>query len=124
MLWYCANDLHKVTTIVNIAQITKSSCILIEQVSDPTLPNFKREMLGLLFDEPILVNDARYMPYSKNKKRIIIKDDILCRQYYNDLGEISQLQVLLPGQLLKVLLLSLHGTAGKHPGISKMIQEN
>ena len=56
-------------------------------------------------------------------KRIIIKDDILCRQYYNDLGEVSHLQVLLPGQLLKVSLQSLHGTAGKHPGISKMMQE-
>ena len=29
----------------------------------------------------------------------------------------------MPGQLLKVLLQSLHGTAGKHPGISKMMQE-
>ena len=57
------------------------------------------------------------------KKRIIIKDDILYRQYYNDIGEVSHLQVLLPGQLLKVLLQSLHGTAGKHPGISKMMQE-
>ena len=63
------------------------------------------------------------MHYSRNKKRIIIKDDILCRQYYNDLGEVSHLQVLLPGQLLKVLLQSLHGTAGKHPGISEMKQE-
>ena len=71
----------------------------------------------------MLINDARYMQYSRNKKRIIIKDDILCRQYYNDLNEVSHLQVLLPGQLLKVLLQSLHGTAGKHPGISKMMQE-
>ena len=80
-------------------------------------------MLGLPFDEQILLNDARYMHYSRNKKRIIIKDDILYRQYYNDIGEVSHLQVLLPGQLLKVLLQSLHGTAGKHPGISKMMQE-
>ena len=29
----------------------------------------------------------------------------------------------MPGQLLKVLLQSLHGTAGKHPGISKVMQE-
>ena len=81
-------------------------------------------MLGLPFDEQILLNDARYMQYSRNKKRIIIKDDILYRQYYNDIGEVSHLQVLLPGQLLKVFLQSLHGTAGKHPGISKMMQEN
>ena len=58
-------------------------------------------MLGLPFDEKILLNNARYMHYSRNKKRIIIKDDILYRQYYDDLGAITQLQVLLPGQLLK-----------------------
>ena len=29
----------------------------------------------------------------------------------------------MPAQLLKVLLQSLHGTAGKHPGTSKMMQE-
>ena len=123
MSCYYANDLHKDTTIVNIAQLTKPSRILIEQDSDPTLLNFKREMLGLPFDEQILLNDARYMHYSRNKKRIIIKDDILYRQYYNDIGRVSHLQVLLPGQLLEVLLQSLHGTAGKHPGIAKMMQE-
>ena len=80
-------------------------------------------MLGLPFDEQTLLNDARYMHYSRNKKRIIIKEDILYRQYYNDIGEVSHLQVLLPRQLLKVLLQSVHGTAGKYPGISKMMQE-
>ena len=45
--------------------------------------------LGLQFDEQLLINDARYMHCSRNKKRIIIKDDILCRQYYIDLGEVS-----------------------------------
>ena len=69
-----------------MAQLTKQSRILIEQDSDPTLLKFKREMLGLPFDEQILLNDARYMQYSGNKKRIIIKDDILYRQYYNDIG--------------------------------------
>ena len=108
---------------MNIAQLTKPSGILIEQDSDPTLLNFKRKMLGLPFDQQILLNDARYMHYSRNRKRRIIKDDILYRQYYNYFGEVSHLQVLLPGHLLKVLLQSLHGTAGKHPGISKMMQE-
>ena len=120
---YYANDLHKDTTIVNIAQSTKPSRILIEQESDPTLLNFKREMLGIPFDEQILLNDARQMHFSRNKKRIIIKDEILCRQYYNDIGEVSHLQVLSPEQLLKVLLQSLHGTAGKQSGISKTMQE-
>ena len=65
---YYANDLHKDTTIVNIAQLTTPSRILIEQDSDPTLLNFKHEMLGLPFDEQNLINDARYMHYSRNKK--------------------------------------------------------
>ena len=123
MACHYANDLHKDATIVNIAQLTKPSRIVIEQNSDPTLLNFKREMLGLLFDEQILLKDACYMQYSRNKKRIIIKDDILCRQYYNNLGEVSHLQVSLPGKIFRVLQQSLHATAGKHPGISEMMQE-
>ena len=86
-----ANDLKTDTTIVNIAQLTKPSRILNEQDSDPTLLILKREKLGLPFDEQILLNDARYMHYSRNKKRIIIKDDILYRQYHNDLGEVNHL---------------------------------
>ena len=82
---FYANELHKDTTIVHRAQLTKPSRVLIEQDSCPTVLNFKREMLRP-FDEQILLNDARYMQYSRNKKRIIVKDDILCRQYYNDLG--------------------------------------
>ena len=65
---------------MNIAQLTKPSRILIEQGSHPTLLNFKREMLGLPFDEQILLNGARYMHYSRNKRLIIIKDGILYRQ--------------------------------------------
>ena len=123
--WYYTNDLHRDTTILNIAQLTKPSHILIEQDSDPTLLifNFKRESLGLPIDEKTLLNDARYMHYSRNKKRLIIKDEILYRQHYSDLGQVSHLLVLLPGQLLKVLLQSLHGTISKHPGFPKVMQE-
>ena len=76
---YYANDLHKDTKIVNIAQLTKPSRILIEQDSQPILLSLTGEMLGLPFDELILLNDARYMHYSRNMKRNIIKDDTLCR---------------------------------------------
>ena len=101
-----ANDLHKDTTFANLAQLAKPSRIIMAQDSDPTLLNFKREILRLPFDEKFLINDARYMHFSRNKKSIIIKDDILCRQYYNYLGEVSHSRVLLPGQLIKVLLQS------------------
>ena len=91
---YYVNDLHKDTTIVNIAQLTKSSRILMEQDSDPTLPNLKRKTLDLPFEEQILINDTRYMRYSRNRKPIINQKDILCRKNYNDLGNFSHLQVL------------------------------
>ena len=58
---YYSNDLNKDTTIVNIAQLTKPSRLLIEQDSGPTLLNFKREMLELPFDEQNLLIDTRYM---------------------------------------------------------------
>ena len=77
---YYANDLHKDTTIVNIAQLTKPSGILIEQDSDPTFLNFKRDMFNLLFEEQVLINDTRYMHYPGNQKSIIVKDDKLRRQ--------------------------------------------
>ena len=47
---------------------------------NPTIINFKPQLLSLPFDEQNLNNDARYMQYSRNLKRIIIKDDTLCRQ--------------------------------------------
>ena len=121
--WYYANDLHKDTKLVNIAQLTKPSRILIEQDSDPTILIFKRELLRFSLDKPIFLNDARCMHYCRNKKRKITKEDILCRQYYNNLGEVSHSQIFLLGQSLKVLPQSLHGTAGKHPSISKMMRE-
>ena len=69
---FYAKDLHKDTTIVNKAQLTKLSRILIEQDSDRTLLNFKPEMLGSPIDEQLLINDAGFLHCSRNKKRIII----------------------------------------------------
>ena len=53
MSYYYLNDLHKNTTIVKIAQLTKLSRILIDQDSDLSLLNFQRKMLRLPFDEQI-----------------------------------------------------------------------
>ena len=87
-------------SIIDMAHSNKLSRILIEQDSDPTLMNFKKEMHGLLLEDQVLLTDGRYMSDSRNRKRIIVKQDKLCRQYSNEVGEISHLQVLLPVQLL------------------------
>ena len=62
---------------MSIAQLPKSSHLLIEQGSDLTLLIFEREMLGA-FDEQVFLNSARYVLYSRNKEGNIIKDDITC----------------------------------------------
>ena len=42
---------------------TKVPRMLIEQNADPVLLNFGRQMLGLPFDEQILVTNPRYTHY-------------------------------------------------------------
>ena len=57
-------------------------------------------------------------------KRVVNKDDILYRQNYKDVSDMSHLQVLLPVHLKDTLLRSVYCEAGKQPGISKITQEN
>ena len=80
-------------------------------------------MLGPLFDEQIFINGAHYMQFSGKEVRIINKSDILCRQFDDDLGEVTHPELLLPEKLVKILTQPLHGTTGKHPGTAKMTQE-
>ena len=107
----------------NMEPFNKVHSIIIEQDADPVTFNFKRQMFKLTFDEKILAANARCIHYCRNKVRIIIKDDKLYRQYYNNVGDISQLQVLLTLQLKDTLLNSIYGQVGKHPRISKMMPE-
>ena len=101
----------------------KPSKILIKKLFDPTIRKIQRKKFGLPFDDQVLAKDARYMHYSPNRKRIVIRVDLLHRQYYNRVGNISYLQLLLPVQLLAIFLKSLHSTASKHPVLSQMMQE-
>ena len=55
--------------------------------------------------------------------RIVLEDEIVTRQYYDETRQVKYHQVLLPKHLLTELLQALHGTSHKHPGISKMLQE-
>ena len=59
----------------------------------------------------------------QNLARLVVNDDVIARQYYDETGKVKYNQILLPQHPLKELLQSLHGTAHKHPGIAKMLQE-
>ena len=104
-------------------RLKKTNQIIIEQSKDAVLQQLKAKLLHEDYSENILQQDARYRHYANNLERIVLKDEILTRQYFDETGNVKYHQILLPQHLLRELLQSLHGTAQKHPGISKMLQE-
>ena len=97
--------------------------IRLEQNNDPVLRNLRAKIEGEPFDKSAFTQDNRYQHYLQNKPHIEIRQDFLVRKYYNDIGQISHYQVLLPKQLLEEFLQALHGRNANHPGITKMIEE-
>ena len=45
------------------------------------------------------------------------------RKYYGECGQVTHNQILIPEHMIAELLKPIHGQMGKHPGITKMIQE-
>ena len=117
-------DLPQEPSIVDMANFNKPSRKLIGFFSDSILLVLQREMAGRPFDDQVLFNFARYMLYSRNTKRVILKDDAPYRQHYNKVVHINHLQVLLSSRLLAALLKTLHGRASKQPGLSQMMHES
>ena len=99
-------------------RLRKTNRIIIEQSKDAVLQQLKAKLLHEEYSENLLHQDARYRHYTNNLERIVLKDEILTRQYFDETGNAKYHQILL-----QELLQSLHGTAHKHPGISKMLQE-
>ena len=63
-----------------------------------------------------MITDSRYKIYKANEDRIIPKDGLLFRKYFGETGSVNYYQNLIPKQLVKEVLRSLHGEFGKHPG--------
>ena len=85
------------------------------------LKNIKLKILGQPYDEVLIMTDSRYKHYKANEDRIILKDGLLFRKYFGETGSVKNYQILMPKQLVKEVLRSLHGEFGKHPGILKTI---
>ena len=56
-----------------------------------------------------------------HENRLIVKDGVLMRKYYEESGQVTHHQILIPEHLNTELLKAIHGQMGKHPGITKMI---
>ena len=104
-------------------RLRKTNQIIIEQSKDAVLQQLKAKILHEEYSEKVLQQDARYRHYANNLEGIVVKEEILTRQYFDETGNVKYYQILLPQDLLQEFLQSLHGTAHKHPGISKTLQE-
>ena len=109
------------TTSYSINGIKANGRIRVEQVVDLVLKNMKLKILGQPYDEVLIMTNSRYKNYKANEDRIIPKDGLLFRKYFGETGSVKYYQILIPKQLVKEVLRSLHGEFGKHPGIYKTI---
>ena len=104
-------------------QMQRKAIAVLEQTKNATLRQIKAKISNEEYSEENFLQDIRTKHYLRNLDRIVIKDDILFRKYFDDVINVKYYQMLLPQQLFQELLKSLHGTACKHPGILKMLQE-
>ena len=105
------------------SRLSKTSQIAAEQTKDGTLVQLKAKIQGEDYSEMMLHQDIRYKHYLRNANRIVLREEILAHQYFDETGQVKRYQVLIPQHLVTELLESLHGHAHKHPGIAKMLQE-
>ena len=109
------------TTSSSVKGIKVNARLRVEQDVDLVLKNMKLKILGQPCDEVVIMTDSRYKNYKANEDRIILKDGLLFRRKFGETGSVKYYQILIPKQLKKEVLRSLHGDFGRHPGIFKTI---
>ena len=101
--------------------IRANARIRVEQDVNLVLKNYKLKILGQPYVEVLMITDSGYKIYKANEDRIILKYGLLFRKHFGETGSVKYYQILIPKQLVKDVLRSLHGEFGKHPGIFKTI---
>ena len=97
--------------------------IRVEQDSNIVFKAIKKKLICEEYDKHLLQTDPTAKRLLMYENRLIVKDGILMRKYYGECGQVKHHQILIPEHLITELLKALHGLMGKHPGITKMIQE-
>ena len=97
--------------------IKANARIQVEQDFDLVLKNLKLKNLGQPYDEVLTMTDSRYKNYKANEDRINHKDGLLIRKFFGEKGSVKYYQILIPKQLVKEVLRSLHVEFNEHPGI-------
>ena len=109
------------TTSYSINGIKANARIRVEQDVHLVLENMKLNILGQPYDEILVMTDSGYKKYKANEDRIFLKNGLLLRKYFGEIGSATYYQILIPKQLVKEVQRSTHGKFGKHPGIYKTI---
>ena len=109
------------TTSNSINGIKAKARIRVKQGANLVLKILKLKILGQPHDDVLLTTDRQIKHYKANEDRIILKDGLLFRKYYGKTDSFKYYQSLILKHLVKVVLRSLHGEFGKHPGITQTI---
>ena len=103
--------------------IKEDAHIRVEQDSDLVFKAIKRKLICEAYDKHLLQTHPKAKRLLVHENRLIVKGEILMRKYYGECGQVTHHQLLIPEPLITELLKALLGQMGKHPGITKMIQE-
>ena len=106
-----------------LQRLSNTTTMAIEQQNDVILQQIRLKLQKEDYSETILQQDSRYRLYCSQFDRLSVQEDIVIRDYYDETGNIQYRQALLPKHLVPKVLQSLHGTAIKHQGNSKMLYE-
>ena len=103
--------------------IKEDARIRVEQDSDLVFEAIKRKLMCEEYDKHLSQTNPTAKRLLAHENRLIAKDGILMRKYYGECGQVTHHQILIPEHLNTELPKAIHGQMGKHPGITKMIQE-
>ena len=103
--------------------IKEDARIRVERDSDLVFKAIKRKLIYEDYDKHLLQTDPKAKCLIVHENRLIVKDEILMPKYYGECGQVTHHQILIPEHLITELLKAIHGQMGKHPGMTKMIQE-
>ena len=81
----------------------------VEKDFDLALKSRKLEILGQPRDEVLIRTDPRHKHYKANEDCIIFEGGLLFRKFFRETGSVGCHQFLIPKQIVKEVLRSLHG---------------
>ena len=96
---------------------------MVVQDTDLVFKTIKRKLICDKYDNHLLQTDPTAKRLLVHEIRLIVKDGVQMRKYYGERGQVTHHQIRIPQHLIPKLLRAIYGQMGKHPGITKMIQE-